>query len=51
LIANEIANIRSVRTLIATGGRMAGRKTVLFVPVGNRKLGGDIAPIFRPGSR
>jgi hypothetical protein len=32
LIANGIANIRSVRTLIATDKRVAGRKTVLFVP-------------------
>ena len=32
LIATGIANIRSVRTLIATGGVMTGRKTVVFLP-------------------
>jgi hypothetical protein len=37
LIANGIANIRVLRTLIATDGRMAGRKTVLFVSIGRRR--------------
>ncbi len=32
LIATGIANIRSVRRLIATGGLMMGRKTVIFLP-------------------
>ena len=32
MIATGIANIRSVRRLIATGGVMMGRKTVVFVP-------------------
>ena len=35
LIATGIANIRSVRGLIATGGLMMGRKTVVFLPGGS----------------